>query len=78
VTAFEPIALVQLRIPRGWPLRDEIDAQFSAIAFKRTANDLFYFPLMQVDARTKHAIRLRGEDANSRAQLGIDKPPVKA
>src|SRR5690242_10217440 len=56
VTAKQAVAPVKFREPRGGFLGDKIGA--SAGVTQCAANDLLYFAFMQVNARTKHDVRL--------------------
>ena len=57
VAAEKPVAPVKFGEPRGGFLGDKIRAQ--AGVAERAADDLLHFAFMQVNARTKHAFKLK-------------------
>ena len=57
----QAVAVIQLGVPGGGPIRNKVRLQPSRIAAKRAANDLLHFALVQVNARTKHVGKLKAK-----------------
>src|SRR5205823_14965016 len=61
LSALQGVSAVEIRVPRGRPVRDVIRAQRRRLVTETAADDLFHFALMQVYARTEHGQNVRSK-----------------
>src|SRR2546425_13323845 len=71
VAPAKAVALVKLGVPGAGAFGDIVGAHLRRIIIHGAADDLFYFALMQIDARTKHKGSIEASVQSSRSKVHV-------